>query len=210
MAHLTFDVYKLNKDNAVLDQTFEYDTEATDVAEIQRINQTVRELKKEKNVVVGVNNELAAWELGKPSPRGKRTTVPADVVVFVHEQHVKDGVEIDRIPFRIFDKFEGLEIKTNVVKAILNQERDTDVTGIDDLREAAIALKPKRGNQKHSDETKAEWVRKHVEDNMSGSAIAKEYGLNSATVNGHLKKMGVQKNKRGRSTNDGAVAKEVE
>ena len=207
MAHLTFDIYRINKDNAILDETMEFDTETTDVAEQQRVTEAVRELNKDNKVLVSPNNELAAWVLGKPNRRGRKATVSPDIVRFVHEQHVNEEVPIANIPMRIFAKFDGLELSSNIVRAILDQERDTDVDGIDDLREAATAKKNNRGNRKHSDETKAEWVRKHVEDNMSGSAIAKEYGLNSATVNAHLKKVGVQQNSRGRTKS--VVAEQV-
>ena len=201
MAHLTFDIYRINKDNAVLDETKEFDTETDDATTINRITETVRELNKDNKVLVSPNNELAAWVLGKPSRRGRKTTVSAEVVRFVHEQHVNEEVPIANIPMRVFANFEGLELSNNIVRAILDQERDTDVDGIDDLREAATALKSNRkGNRKHSDETKAEWVRLHEEENMSGSAIAKQYDLNSATVNAHLKKVGVQRNSRGRKS----------
>ena len=205
MAHLTFDIYRINKDNAVLDETMEFDTETTDAVEQNRVTEAVRELNKDNKVLVSPNNELAAWVLGKPSRRGRKATVSPEVVRFIHEQHVNEEVPIANIPMRIFAKFEGLELSNNIVKAVLNQERDTDVDGIDDLREAATALKNNRkGNRKHSDETKAEWVRLYEEENMSGSAIAKRYELNSATVNAHLKKVGVQRNGRGRPKSEQA------
>ena len=137
----------------------------------------------------------------KPSKRGRKSTIDPEIVRFVHEKHVRDGVAIGSIPLHVYKKFE-VEIRSNIITAILNQERDTDVTGIDDLREAAIALKPKRGNRKHSDDDKKEWVRLCVEEGMSGAAIAKKFDLNSATVNHHLKKMNVERQGPGRPSSE--------
>ena len=80
------------------------------------------------------------------------------------------------------------------------QERGTDAVGLDELRVKALDLLPAKSNsrRKHSDDDKAEWRRLHTEDGLSGSAIGEKFGINSATINAHLKESGVQRNARGR------------
>ena len=91
-------------------------------------------------------------------------------------------------------------LKDNIVKSVLAQERGTDVTGIDELRVKATELMATQttGRRKHSDDDKAEWRRLHQEEELSGSEIGRKFGINSATINAHLKESGVQRNARGR------------
>ena len=208
MAHLKFDVYEANdlNTNAMLVRTIEFDNEVETPATVERLLKEVRELNADKATYVSANGELAAWALLKRKTGGRKVDVPADVVVDIHKFYVEDDVPLARIGFLIFDEYKddegnGLELRDNIIKSVLTQERGTDVEGIDDLRVMAAAKvgSGTRGRVKHTDADKAEWVRMHVEDDMSGSAIGKELGINSATINAHLKKEGVQRNSRGRT-----------
>ena len=208
MAHLKFDVYEANdlNTNAVLVKTIELDNEVETPATVERLLKEVRELQADKKTHVSCNNEVAAWVLLKPKGGGRRVDVPDEVVVDIHTFYVEDNEPLGRIGFLIFDAHKddegnGLELRENIIKSVLAQERGTDVEGIDDLRTMAAAKlgAGTRGRVKHTEADKAEWVRMHVEDEMSGSAIGKELGINSATINAHLKKEGVQRNSRGRT-----------
>ena len=208
MAHLKFDVYEANdlNTNAVLVRTVEFDNEVETPATAERLLKEVRELQADKKTHVSCNNEVAAWVLLKPKGGGRKLDVPADVVVDIHKFYVEDDEPLARIGFLIYDAHKdeegnGLELRDNIIKSVLMQERGTEVDGIDDLRTMAAAKvgSGTRGRVKHTEDDKAEWVRMHVEDDMSGSAIGKELGINSATINAHLKKEGVQRNARGRT-----------
>ena len=208
MAHLKFDAYQANdiNTNAVLVRTIEFDNEVESPATVERLLKEVRELHADKTTHVSCNNELAAWVLLKRRGGGRKVDVPDDVVVDIHKFYVEDNEPIARITFLIFDAHKddegnGLELRENIIKSVLMQERGTEVEGIDDLRPIAAAKvgTGTRGRVKHTEADKAEWVRLHLEEGMSGSAIGKQKGINSATINAHLKKEGVQQNARGRA-----------
>ena len=203
MAHLKFDVYEANEvnTNAMLVRTIELDTETDAPAKVEGLLKEVRELHADKKTHVSVNGELAAWVLLKRKTGGRRVELAPDVVKRIHELYVLEDHSVATINLPIFSEFKGLVVSANISKAVLAQERDLDVEGIDDLRVAAKAKMDSgtTGRQKHSEADKAEWVRLHLEENMSGSAIGKQKGINSATINAHLKKEGVQQNSRGRT-----------
>ena len=203
MAHLKFDVYEANdlNTNAMLVQTIDVDTEVEAAATVEQKLSLVRELHADKKTHVSCNNELAAWVLLKRKSGGRKVEVAPDVVKRIHEIFVVEGKALGVVNLPIFSEFEGLHLSKNIIESVLKQERGTEVEGIDDLREAAKAklATGATGRQKHSDEDKEEWVRLHLEENMSGSAIGKQKGINSATINAHLKKVNVQRNSRGRT-----------
>ena len=186
MAHLKFDIYEANdlNTNAMLVRTIEIDNEVETPATVERLLKEVRELQADKKTHVSCNNEVAAWVLLKRKSGGRRVDVPADVVVDIHRFYVEDDEPLTRIGFLIFDGHKdkdgnGLELRDNIIKSVLAQERGTDVEGIDDLRTTAAAKlgSGTKGRVKHTEADKAEWVRMHVEDDMSGSAIGKELGI---------------------------------
>ena len=208
MAHLKFDAYQVNdlSTNAVLVRTIEFDNEVETPATVERLLKEVRELHADKATHVSCNNEVAAYVLLKRKSGGRRVDVPDEVVVDIHKFYVEDNEPISRIGFLLFDAHKdaegnGLELRENIIKSVLMQERGTDVEGIDDLRTMATAKvgSGSKGRVKHTEADKDEWVRMHVEDELSGSAIGKALGINSATINAHLKKEGVQRNARGRT-----------
>lgn len=203
MPYLKFDVYEANdlNTNAMLVDTIEVDTDDETPVTVEQKLSLVRELHADKKTHVSCNGELAAWVLLKRKTGGRKVEVAPDVVREIHRLYVVEDTPVATIPMPIYAKFKGLVVTTNVINSVLRQERGTDVEDIDDLREAAKAklATGTKGRQKHSDEDKAEWVRLHLEEEMSGSAIGKQKGINSATINAHLKKEGVQQNSRGRT-----------
>ena len=203
MAYLKFDVYEANElnTNAMLVRTIEFDTETEAPATTEELLKEVRELNESKQTHVSCNNEVAAFVLLKRKKGGRKVEVAPDVVKEIHRLYVVDGLAAATIPMPIFATFKGLVVSVNVVKSILAQERETEVTGIDDLRDTAAAkiMAGTKARVKHTDEDKEEWVRLHLEEGLSGSAIGKQKGINSATINAHLKKEGVQQNSRGRT-----------
>ena len=200
MTALKFDVYRKNDLNAVLAETIEVDTDAEAPATVQQVLNRVNELKADKTAWIAPANDESAWVLLRGKKRGgRKVEIDPQIVRFAHNEYVNEETPLNTIPMKIYAKFEKV-LRPNVVRDILNQERGTDVDGIDDLRELAKAKLESgtKGRQKHTDEAKAEWVRLHLEENMSGSAIGKRFDINSATINAHLKKEGVQQNSRGR------------
>ena len=200
MSALKFDVYRKNDLNAVLDEVIEIDVEAEDPATVQQVLNRVNELKSDKTAWISPANDESAWVLLRGKKRGGRKgEVDPEIVRFVHNEYVNEETPLNTIAMKIYAKFEKV-LRPNVVRSILDQNRGTDVDGIDDLRELAKAKLETagKGRQKHSEADKAEWVRMHLEDGMSGSAIGKQLDINSATINAHLKKEGVQQNGRGR------------
>ena len=203
MATLKFDIYNIGSTGANHQETIEWDPDVESVATIERLKATVLEFAKTKNVVISVNGADAAWILGQPKQRGKQVIMDPAVVKAIHRHYV-GGVTIAGIPFRLFDEFKdsdgnGLEFKEGVIKSVLAQKRGLDVEGIDDLRAKVTAMfgdSSKRGRRKHSDKDRAEWVRLHVEEGMSGSAIGKLKKINSSIINSWLREQGVQRNRR--------------
>ena len=201
MAHLKFDTYRINATGTGTEHVgcVEFDTEVEAAIDQQRIVNRVLELNKDKDVLIAPNCAEAAWVLQKPKQRGRKKEVPAHVNKFIHERRVIHEDPIKRIPMLVFAKFDELELSEEIVKACLNQERDTDAEGFDELRVRALEMKGTKGaRRKHTDEDKDEWVRMHVEEGMSGSDIGRELGINNATINAELSKRGVQRNSRGR------------
>ena len=201
MATVKFDTYQIETDGATYVGSIEWDPEVDNRTEIvQRTNKVLEALKR-KDWIVSPNGEEAAWLMGKPKARGRKVEVPDDVVREIHRLYVVEDMPVATIPLPLYAKFEGIDVKPNSVKKVLNQEIGADVDGIDELREAAtikLGDGSTGGRRKYTEEDKDEWIRLHVEENMSGSAIGKQKGINSATINAHLKKEGVQRNARGR------------
>ena len=201
MSALKFDIYRKFDGNADLEETIEINTETEAPATVQQVLNRVVEFKADKDVWIAPHDALAAYVLLKGKKRGgRKVEVDPDIVRFIHEQYVYEEVAINTIPMMVFAKFNQKVLTSNVVRSILDQERGTDVDGIDDLRVSAKAKLASggKGRQKHTEADKAEWVRLHLEEQMSGSAIGKKFDINSATINAHLKKEGVQQNSRGR------------
>ena len=208
MSAFKFDLYELKADGAKALEPVDLNTETDSPATVQAELNKVLELKKNNKIWIAPLNAESAAVLLKPAARGRRVELAAEVVRFMHDKFVNDRMSIKQIPFEVHNKFKGLIVKDNIVKSVLAQERATDVTGIDELRVKALELKPAQNNRrKHSDEDKAEWVRMHVEDRMTGSQIAEQVGINSATINKHLKESGQQWNAKGQ--NQVVTAKQV-
>ena len=197
MATVKFDVYKLNESGATVGLPIEWDPEVDSVATVAKKTNEVLNLHKEKNVVLSPNGEEAAFVIGKKKSRGSKVEVPADVVRMVHELYVREGDPVSTIPLKLYAKFETV-FKEPVIKSILAQKRDTDVEGLDELREAAAAKlgAGSKGRRKYTDEIKQSWIDRHL-SGESGSAIAKAEGINSSVVNQVLRDAGVQQNSRG-------------
>ena len=208
MAVLKFDAFRVNeaKDGCITVERIEFDTDVESAGDQQRMINDVLELHKDKNIHVAPHCNESAWVLMKRKTRGIRVEVAPEVVKFVHERYVNFNDAFARIPLEVYKEF-GLELSENIIKAILKQDRDTEVPGFNDLRTVAANMSATRTRRKYSDEDKEEWVRLHVEDGLSGTEIAKEYGINNAVVNGHLNKVGVQRNGRGRKKIE--VAEEI-
>ena len=204
MASLKFDFFKTGTTKSNHVGSVEWDPATDSVAEIETRKNTVLEYAKDKSVVVSVNGAEAAWVIGQPKRRGRQVTADPEVVKAVHELYVNHEVPTGRIPFQLFDRIKdadgnGLEIKEGIVRSILFQKRGTDVEGLDELRKKALAkidLVAKVGRRKYDEKDRAEWVRMHVEEDLSGSAIAKKLKINSSIVNAELRKQGVQRNSR--------------
>ena len=200
MATVKFDVYKLNESGATVGLPIEWDPEVDSAATVAKKTNAVLALRKEKDVVLSPNGEEAAFVLGKKRSRGSKVVVPAEAVRMAHELY-EAGDALSTIPLKLYAKFETI-FKEPVIKSILLQERDTDVEGIDDLREAVAAkLANGTGRRKYTDEVKQSWIDRHL-DGESGSQIAKSGGpngeeINSSVVNKHLSDAGVQRNARG-------------
>ena len=208
MAQFKFDIYRKGEDNSVLDRTIEVDTEAQDSATIERVLKSVVDLKADKQLWIAPDSELAAHVLLKGKTRGSRKLeVSADIVKFIHEEYVYQETAVNTIPMKIFAKFDEV-ISSTIVGQIIDQERETGVAGLDDLRDAALERRAeKKRSRSGSSELHDRWVDMHVNQGLSGSEIARREGKNSATVNGVLNKRGVQQNKRGRIKE--VVAEEV-
>ena len=201
---LTFEVFEINKTEATHVDTLSWDPETDSATTIEALKAKVLESAKEKNTVVSVNGPDAAWVLGQKKRRGPRVTVEPEVVKAVHQLYVEEGEPIAKIPFKLYDRFKdaednGLELKDGVVNAILKQERGVEVEGIDELREKATAMlgAAKKGRRKYTEKDYEEWIRLHVEEEMTGSAIAKKFEINSSVVNALLRERNVQRNRRG-------------
>lgn len=196
MKTVKFDVYNLNETGATVGQSIEWDPEVDSAATVAKLTNEVLSLAKDKSVVLSPNGEEAAYVLGKKKSRGSKVVVPADVVRMAHQLYVVEDDPISTIPLKLYAEFETI-FKEPVIKNILAQKRDTDVDGIDDLREAALS---KLGNgssrRKYTDEIKQSWIDRHL-DGESGSQIAKSEGINSSVVNQALREAGVQQNSRG-------------
>lgn len=208
MAVLKFDTYQVGTSSAKHVGSIEWDPDVNSPAEIALRTNKVLEALKNKSLIVSPNGPEAAWIIGKPKQGGRKLEIAPAVVRDVHKLYVEDGVDLKTIPFLIYNAHkdplgEGLVIKDNVVKDILAQKRGVDVTGIDELRETAQAKigatssGGKGARRKYTDADKEEWVRLHVEENMSGSAIGKRFGINSSIINTHLREQNVQRNRRG-------------
>ncbi len=200
MSAYKFDLYKQTDAGTVAAGSIELNTETDSPANVQAELNKVLKLKEDKQTWIAPLNAESAAVLLKPKARGRKVELAADVVKFIHEKFVNDNMDLKLIPFKIHGKFKGLIVKDNIVKSVLAQERGTDVPGLDKLREDAVKLLPTKSNnrRKHSDDDKAEWRHLHTEKGMSGSAIGELKGINSATINAHLKESGVQRNGRGR------------
>ncbi len=200
MLTVKYDLYERNDDGVVAAGSVDLSTETHSPAIVQAAVNDMIELNKNKKYHVAALNVETAAVLLKPKVGGRKVELEPDVVKFIHEKFVNDNVDLKVIPFKVHNKFEGLLVKDNIVKSVLAQERGTDVAGIDELREQAVKLLPAQSNnrRKYSDDDKAEWRRMHTEDGWSGFRIGKELGINSATINAHLKESGVQRNGRGR------------
>ena len=208
MASLKFDTYQIGPNSAKHVGSIEWDPDVDSPAEVALRTNKVLDALKRKDLIVSPNGPEAAWIVGKPKQGGRKLEIAPAVVRDVHKLYVKDGVELKKIPFMIYGAHkdplgEGLVIKEHVVKDILAQKRGVDVTGIDELRETALAKigatasSGKGARRKYTDTDKAEWVRLHLEENMSGSAIGKKLGINSSIINNELRDKGVQRNRRG-------------
>ena len=205
MASLKFDFFKTGTTESNHVGSVEWDPATDSVAEIETRKNTVLEYAKDKSVVVSVNGAEAAWVIGQPKRRGRRVTVDPEVVKVVHKLYVNDDVPIQKIVFRVYETFkegdteEGLVLKPEAITAILKQERGLEVEGIDELRKVALEKieAAKKGRRKYTEKDYERWIDLHVNQDMSGSAIAKMEGINSSIVNALLRKQGVQKNRRG-------------
>lgn len=205
MATLKFDTYQIGTNGATHVGSIEWDPEVDNAATVVQRTNKVLEALKNKDWLVSPNCADAAWIIGQPKKGGRRIVVAPEVVRDVHKLYVEQDEPVAKIPFRIYATHkdangEGLELKDNVIKSILSQERGTDVDGIDDLREMAKAKlgpKGKGAKKKYTDSDRDEWERLHLEENMSGSAIGKKFGINSSIVNTELRKRNVQQNRRG-------------
>ena len=199
-----FEVFETGATEATHVDTLGWDPETDSAATIEALKNKVLEYAKKKNVVMGVNGPDAAWILGQRKRPGRQVHVDPDVVKVVHHHYVDRGVPVAKIPFRVFEECKdtdgnGIEIKEGVIRSILFQKRGTEVEGIDDLREKALAkidVAARIGRRKYTDADHDEWVRRHVEDGESGSAIAKDLEINSSIVNAVLRKRNVQRNRR--------------
>ena len=200
MLTVKYDLYQLQDNGAINAGSVDLNTETESPATVQAAINRMLELNKDKEYHVAALNAETAYRLLKPAARGRKIELEPDVVKFIHEKFVNANMDLKVIPFAVHNKFEGLLLKDNIIKSVLAQERGTDVVGIDELREQAVKLLPTQSNnrRKHSNDDKAEWRRLHTELGWSGSRIGKEKGINSATINAHLKESGVQTNGRGR------------
>lgn len=145
------------------------------------------ELEKDKKVYVQPVDADGVHFLTKPRPRG-RVPLADDIVICMHELFVEDNKSPIRILVELHNRF-GIEVNSNQLNDVLSQKKYTDVPGIDHLRELAKEKMPKKPDRrtKITKEMKKEWVRLHVEENMSGNAIAKLDNVSSVSVNTHLR-----------------------
>ena len=98
--------------------------------------------------------------------------------------HYKLPIQIQRLVYKEF----GLEINSNQLSDILSQKKYVHVPGLDDLREKAKQMMPKKRGRKVkiTDNMKQEWEQ-HRKEGMSGNAIAKLYDVSSVSVNSYFR-----------------------
>ena len=190
---LIFDIWKITDTDAVKTDKIKIDpTDSRYISEIKRLFK----IEKNNKLYIQPENIEAVHFLTKPKPRG-RTPLADDIVVFIHEQAVEHKKSSIQIMVAVQDRF-GVEINSNQLKDVLSQKKYTEVPGVDHLREQAKELMPKKPDRrtKITDEMKKEWIRLHVEENMSGNAIAKQYDVSSPSVNVYLRsQFGYRKDK---------------
>ena len=122
----------------------------------------------------------------KPKQRG-RTSIPDEVIKFIIDQfvnHYKLPIQIQRLVYKEFE----LEINSNQLSDILSQKKYVHVPGLDDLREKAKQMMPKKQGRKVkiTDNMKKEWDECRKKG-MSGNAISKLYNVSSVSVNSYFR-----------------------
>ena len=199
-----FEVYEATDNGVEVVESIAIDPKNKTEAVVQAELNEILKLKGKKRVYVSPLNVESAAELMKPKTRGRKVELSPEVVRLIHEKYVTERLPLKKVPFEIFSKFDGLIVSDNIVKAVVDQERDVEVDGIDELRTKALELKGNRKTRrKHTDEVKKEWVRLHLDEGLTGSEIGEKFETNSATVNAHLKDEGVQQYYRTASTVNG-------
>ena len=201
MASLKFDTYQIETESATYVGSIEWDPDVDSPVEIAQRTNKVLEALKRKDLIVSPNGEEAAWIIGKPKSRGSKVVVPEAAVAEVFRLYVEEDDAVTTIPLKIYadKRFEGVILQSGTVSKILKGERDQHVEVGDGHREAAkVKLGDgSKGRRKYTEADKEEWVRLHVEENMSGSAIGKKLGINSSIINTELREQNVQRNRRG-------------
>lgn len=177
---LAFKIFDVTDDGIEYNTMIELDPKSS--KSIDEINY-LDELKKSKKVYIYPQDPDGIAFLMKPKARG-RSRVPDDIIVYVHEQFIEHKITPMRLIYMVYKKF-GLELKMPFLQSILNQEKYTDVPGIDHLREQAKARMPQKTGRKKkiTDDVKEEVCRLFEEQNMSGNAISKVVGISSMSAN---------------------------
>ena len=181
---LKFNIFDLTDTGSIFNRTIEIDPKSIKSMQDAR---DLLDLHKNKKVYVQPEGADEVYFLVKPKPRG-RTPIPDEVIIFIHEQFVIQKKSYIQIRMMAYKQF-GLELQALMIKNILDQKRYTDVQGIDHLRIEAKDRMPKKTGRKRkiTTEMKDEWCRLHVEENMSGNAISKQYNVSSPSVNAALR-----------------------
>lgn len=182
---LKFNIFDLTDNGAEFNKVVEIDPKSVKSMKDAR---HLLDLYKDKKIYVQPEGAQAVHFLAKPKPRG-RSPIPDEVVIFIHEQfviHKKTWIPIGAMIRSKFGLSDG--ISSLMIKNILEQKKYADVPGIDHLRDEAKARMPKKPDRrkKITDEMRDEWCRLHIEENMSGNAISKQYNVSSVSVNTEL------------------------
>ena len=179
-----FKVYAKENDCAVLKKTVE--VEPTDHEALSKI----KEMVKDKAVYVAPNDADSAFVLMQTARRGARSNWTPPMVVRAHEMRANDNHSDLKIAFELYREFET-EVTADSVKKTLRQETNLDVTLEEGLREKAVAATPakrKKGAAKKVTPELREEILARFNKGETGSAIAKDIGVSSSTVNNIIRK----------------------
>ena len=169
--------------------------------ELEQYNETIdidnpesvkvlRELHKRNNtLIVPLTDEgqidLNGVEAAIKPARRRATDWTTEMVQFAHERKVAGDKE-QTISFKLFAEFDVMTT-TDSVKKTLRQEINTEHRIDEDLRKQAAALTPAKGkrgaNKKYSDEFKAEVVQWMRDNNATGVAAGKHFGIHNSLCN---------------------------